>query len=107
MTLTLWAQKSQKIEKVGPCSIEEDNDEGKGSGLQHPDLLTIRESGLTEETLEREVLLLENTIVYSDRLHSDYSATASCEDANTQMLMRLAQALEAGESDIKIQIDNL
>ncbi|KAK3747940.1 hypothetical protein RRG08_041777 [Elysia crispata] len=91
-----------KIGKVVPCSIEEDNDEGDDSGLQHPDLFIIRESGLTEETLERKVLLLENTNVYSevDRLHSDYSATASCEDSNTQMLMRLAQALEAGESDI-------
>ena len=96
------SKKSQKIEKVVPCSIEEDNDEGEDSGLQHPDLFTIRESGLTEETLEREVLLLEITNVYSevDRLHSDYSATASCEDSNTQMHMRLAQAFEAGESDI-------
>ena len=98
----MGSKKSQKIGKVVPCSIEEDNDEGDDSGLQHPDLFTIRESGLTEETLEREVLLLENTNVYSevDRLHSDYSATASYEDSNTQMLMRLAQALEAGESDI-------
>ncbi|KAK3781637.1 hypothetical protein RRG08_029300 [Elysia crispata] len=93
MTLTLWALKSL---------IEENNDEGEDSGLQQPDLFTIRESGLTEETLEREVLLLENTNVCSeiDRLHPDYNATASCEDSNKQMLMRLAKALEAGESDI-------
>ena len=48
------------------------------------------------------MLLLENTNVFNevDRLLSDYSATASCEDSNTQMLMRFAKALEAGESDV-------